>query len=110
MPEPVKPKSRERRWDRALGRTLSGILVLGALFLGWYIYRLYYANPRTDDAYVNANTAALAAHVSGQIVQLPIRDNQHVNKGDLLFVVDPRPYKLGLDTATTRLNLTEIEI
>ena len=95
---------------RALGRTLSGILVLATLLLGWFVYRVYYANPRTDDAYVQANTASLAAHVSGQIIQLPIKDNQQVKKGDLLFVVDPRPYKLALDTAQTKLNLTEIEI
>jgi multidrug efflux system membrane fusion protein len=110
MPQPGKTTSTHRPWARTLGRTLSGILVLGAIFLGWFIYRLYFANPRTDDAYVHANTAALAAHASGQIVQLPIRDNQHVKQGDLLFVVDPRPYKLALDTATTKLNLTEIEI
>jgi len=97
-------------WIRTLGRTLSGLLVLAALVLSWFIYKIYYANPRTDDAYVHANTASLAAHVSGQIVQLPIKDNQQVGKGGLLFVVDPRPYRLALDTARTKLNLTEIEI
>src|SRR5215472_13514855 len=101
---------RHASWARALGRTLSGILVLAALVLAWFIYKLYYANPRTDDAYVHANTASLAAHVSGQIMKLPINDNQRVKKGDLLFVVDPRPYKLALDTARTKLNLTEIDI
>jgi membrane fusion protein, multidrug efflux system len=95
---------------RAAGRSLSGILVLAALLLSWFIYRIYFANPRTDDAYVHANIASLAAHVSGEIVRLPLKDNQPVNKGDLLFVVDPRPYKLALDTARTKLNLTEIEI
>jgi membrane fusion protein, multidrug efflux system len=50
------------------------------------------------------------AHVSGQIIRLPIEDNQPVKKGDLLFVVDTRPYKLALDTARTKLKLTEIEI
>ena len=106
-----QPESPARHpWIRALGRALSGILVLAALLLGWFIYRLYYANPRTDDAYIHANTASMAAHVSGQIVQLPIKDNQRVRKGDLLFVVDPRPYKLALDTARTKLKLTEIEI
>ena len=108
-PEPPEAASRHP-WARRVGRTLSGILVLAAVLLGYFVYRLYYANPRTDDAYVHANTAALAAHVSGQIVQLPIRDNQQVKKGDLLFVVDPRPYKLALDTAKTKLNLTEIEV
>ena len=100
----------QRPWARWLGRSLSGALVLIAMLLGWFIYRLYYANPRTDDAYVHANTAAIAAHVSGQIVRLPIKDNQRIKQGDLLFVVDSRPYRLALDTARTRLNLTEIEI
>jgi multidrug resistance efflux pump len=89
---------------------LSGIVVLAALVLAWFIYKVYYSNPRTDDAYVHANTASVAAHVSGQIIRLPINDNQRVKKGDLLFVVDSRPYKLALDTARTKLNLTEIEI
>lgn len=109
MPQAAN-KRVQRRWVRVLGRTLSGTLVLGALFLGWFIFRVYYANPRTDDAYVHANTAALAAHVSGQIVHLLIKDNQRVKQGELLFVVDPRPYKLALDTARTKLKLTEIEI
>jgi len=97
-------------WIRPLGRILSVSLILATVALAWFIYRLYYANPRTDDAYVHANTASVAAHVSGQIVKLPIVDNQRVKKGDLLFVVDPRPYRLALDTARTKLNLTQIEI
>src|ERR1700687_3499018 len=108
--ESSRASTPQRPWLRAIGRTLSGALILAAVLLGWFIYKLYYANPRTDDAYVHANTAAIAAHVSGQIVQLPIIDNQHIKKGDLLFVVDSKPYKLALDTATTKLRLTEIEI
>lgn len=109
-PELAKARAAQHPWARRFGRILSGVLVLVAVLLGSYVYKLYFANPRTDNAYVHANTAALAAHVSGQIVQLPIKDNQHVNKHDLLFVVDPRPYRLALDTAKTKLNLTEIEI
>jgi multidrug efflux system membrane fusion protein len=110
MAQSSKTASRRPSWTRALGRTLSGVLVLAALLLGWTVYRAYFANPRTDDAYVHADTASVAAHVSGQIIQLPIKDNQRVKKGDLLFVVDPRPFKLALDTAWTRLHLTQIEI
>jgi membrane fusion protein, multidrug efflux system len=111
MPQTARTSSGQASpWLRVLGRTLSGIIVLAALILAWFIYRVYYSNPRTDDAYVHANTASVAAHVSGQIIRLPIEDNQPVKKSDLLFVVDTRPYKLALDTARTKLNLTEIEI
>src|SRR6266446_4009936 len=109
-PDSTKAPSSQHPWARRLGRILSGTLVLAAVLLGYFIYKLYYINPRTNDAYVHANTAALAAHVSGQIVRLPIRDNQRVKKNELLFVVDPRPYRLAFDTARTKLNLTEIEI
>jgi multidrug efflux system membrane fusion protein len=109
-PQPAKTRASRSRWTRPLGRILSGALVLAALVLGYFVYEIYYSNPRTDNAYVRANTAAVAAHVSGQIVRLPLEDNQYINKGDLLFVVDPRPYKLALDTARTRQNLTQIEI
>jgi membrane fusion protein, multidrug efflux system len=111
MPQTARTSSGQPSpWLRALGRTLSGIIVLAALILAWFIYKVYYSNPRTNDAYVHANTASVAAHVSGQIIRLPIEDNQPVKKGDLLFVVDKRPYKLALDTARTKLKLTEIEI
>ena len=106
----ARTASKQPAWLRAIGRALSGLLVLAVLVIGWFVYREYYANPRTDDAYVRANTASLAAHVSGQIIKLPIKDNQFVKNGDLLFVVDPRPYKLALDSARTKLNLTTIEI
>ena len=95
---------------RVLGRALSAVLVVSAALLGWFVYRLYFANPRTDDAYVQADTAAIAAHVGGEIVQLLVKDNQAVKQGDLLFVVDPRPYKLALDVAKTKLSLTKIEV
>ena len=96
--KPTAKRSTHPAWVGALGRSLSGVLVLAALVLGLLVYHLFYSNPRTDDAYVQADTAAVAAHVSGQIVRLPIKDNQAVKNGDLLFVVDPRPYKLHSTT------------
>jgi multidrug resistance efflux pump len=59
---------------------------------------------------VRANVVGIAAHVSGPIVQMPIVDNQHVKPGDLLFVVDPRPYRSVLDRAQAELALTNLQI
>jgi multidrug resistance efflux pump len=95
---------------RLTGRVLGVLTVLGAIALAISVTRLYYVYPRTDDAYVRANVVGIAAHVSGPIVQMPIVDNQHVNQGDLLFVVDPRPYQSVLDKAEADLALTNLEI
>jgi multidrug efflux system membrane fusion protein len=56
-------------------------------------------NPRTDDASVRANFIEIAPEVSGRLVQLPVKDNAFVKKGDLLFVIDPRPYEYALQMA-----------
>jgi multidrug efflux system membrane fusion protein len=92
------------------GRVMSLAIVAAAIVVGLYVARLYYVYPRTDDAYVRANLVGIAPHVSGPVVSLPIVDNQHVHKGDMLFVVDPRPYQAALERATARLQLTNLEI
>jgi membrane fusion protein, multidrug efflux system len=55
--------------------------------------------PRTDDAYLQADLVHLAPDVSGRIIELNIRDNQAVRKGDMLFRIDPEPYQLRVDQA-----------
>jgi membrane fusion protein, multidrug efflux system len=95
---------------RFAGHLISAAIVAAAIVVGLYVARLYYIYPRTDDAYVRANWVGIAPHVSGPITELPIVDNQYVKQGDLLFVVDPRPYQASLDAATARLQLTELNI
>ncbi|MBV8773815.1 MAG: biotin/lipoyl-binding protein [Deltaproteobacteria bacterium] len=95
---------------RVVGRSLGLLIVLAAIGLTIWVTRLYYIYPRTDDAYVRANVVGIAAHVSGPIVQMPIVDNQHVNQGELLFIVDPRPYQSALDRAQADLMLTNLQI
>ena len=84
--------------------------MIATIVVGLYVARLYYVYPRTDDAYVRANSVGIAPHVSGPITELPIVDNQYVKQGDLLFVVDPRPYQSALDAATAKLQLTDLNI
>ena len=88
---------------RFAGHLISAAIVIATIIVGLYVARLYYIYPRTDDAYVRANWVGIAPHVSGPITELPIVDNQYVKQGDLLFVVDPRPYQSALDAATAKL-------
>jgi multidrug efflux system membrane fusion protein len=95
---------------RLIGGSLGVAIVLATGVLGVYVYAALYRHPRTDDAYVRANTIGIAPHVSGPIVELPIVDNQRVAQGDILFVVDPRPYEATLQQARAQLALTDLEI
>ena len=72
------------------------VLVVVTLLLLVFVIRLWDRTPRTDDAYVYADTIDVVPEVSGRIVELPVRDNQAVKQGDLLFRIDPRPYQDAL--------------
>jgi multidrug efflux system membrane fusion protein len=52
--------------------------------------------PRTQDAFLFANSVGLAPDVSGRIVALQVRDNQRVTQGDALVLIDPEPFQLAL--------------
>ena len=45
----------------------------------------------------------IRAQVSGYLTEIHFKDGQLVKKGDLLFVVDPRPYDIALATAKSQL-------
>src|ERR1700675_5079100 len=96
-PEPSEAGPRPSRVPLPLvGRVLGILILLGALTVSVVAWRLSDVHPRTDDAAVRANIVGIAPHVSGPIVELHVVDNQRVKAGDLLFVVDARPYEARL--------------
>lgn len=72
------------------------VLVVMTLLLLLLVVRRLDRAPRTDDAYAYADTIDVVPEVNGRIVELPVRDNQAVKQGDLLFRIDPRPYQDAL--------------
>ena len=50
-----------------------------------------------------SNTVSLKSRVDGQIVQIAFREGQTVKQGDLLLVIDPRPYQVALEQAEAAL-------
>jgi multidrug efflux system membrane fusion protein len=93
-----------------LGRFIGALIVLGALVTGTLVWRINYQNPRTNDAMVRANIVGIAPEVSGRIVELPVEDNQYVKQGDLLYMVDPRPYQAKLAEARAELLIAEKDV
>ena len=106
----TEPQAKQLLLRRRGARIIFTAVIIADLVLGLYVVRAYYVHPRTDDAYVRANTIGVAPQVSGTITELPVHDNQHVKKGDLLFVIDPRPYQAELDLASAELTLTNLQI
>src|SRR6059036_742962 len=92
------------------GRLLGGLIVVGAAVAVVVTLLQWSTRPQTDDATVRANFVGIAPQVSGHIVELHVRDNQPVHQGDVLFVVDPRPYEIALARTRAALALTRKEV
>jgi membrane fusion protein, multidrug efflux system len=80
------------------------VLIAGAV-LAWRYWRHAQLYASTDNAYVNADVVQIAAQDSGPVERLEVRDQQHVEAGDLLFVIDPRPFVLAVEGARAELAL-----
>ncbi|HEX7159243.1 MAG TPA: biotin/lipoyl-binding protein, partial [Edaphobacter sp.] len=95
---------------RRIGRrVLIGVVVASLLLLLLVVYQIN-NYPRTDDASVWANLIEIAPEVGGRLTELHVRDNAYVKQGDLLFVIDPRPYEYALHQALSDQQSLEEQI
>ena len=78
---------------------ITAIIVCAAAAAGWGAWQYYMGTPWTRDGAVRAYVVKIAPQVAGEIVKLPIADNQFVHKGDLLMLVDPRNYSIAVRQA-----------
>jgi multidrug resistance efflux pump len=89
---------------------LTGLIVAVAVILVLLKYWDYVVNPWTRDGQVRANVVQITPRISGPIVKLPIKDNQFVKTGDLLFEIDRRTFETALEQAQAELDNTRDEI
>ncbi len=82
-------------------------VILLALIAASLMYWAYLETPWTRDAQVRANIVGIAPRVEGPIVQIPVKDNQYVKRGDLLFEIDPATFKAAVDNAQAQLEQTQ---
>ncbi len=87
------------RRRRALPLLITLAAVALAVWLGWAMWEAYVAAPWTRDGTVRAYVVTIAPQIAGEIVALPVTDNQFVHKGDLLMVIDPTNYRIAVSLA-----------
>jgi membrane fusion protein (multidrug efflux system) len=92
-------------WRRIVKWGLIAALVIIATVVSLHYWHLSQAFESTNDAYVNADTTQIAAQVAGPVLHVYVRDQQHVRAGNLLFDVDPEPFRVALDAAEANLRL-----
>lgn len=74
----------------------------------WFQERQHYES--TDNAYLKANSVLITPKVSGYISQLRIDDNQAVQKGEIVAVIEAQDYQAKVDLAAAKVNELQAEI
>jgi membrane fusion protein, multidrug efflux system len=100
---PPPPRRRPMRW------AMFALLPL-ALIGGAYRYVTGGQVMSTDDAYVNAETVGISTDVSGIVQQIDVTENQHVDKGQVLYSLDSRQFQIALENAKANLAQTALTI
>ncbi len=102
-PQP-KPRRNIRRYLIMAAVPVLLILIGGYFWLsgGRYV--------STDNAYVQQDRVTVYADVSGRIAEVDAQENQQVAAGDLLFRIDPQPFKIALDQADAALASARFQV
>lgn len=99
------------RWKRMVLRTFLLIVIpLVALWVvsSWYAQSGRYVT--TDNAYIKTPVIAVSPSIDGRVVDVAVRENQTVKKGDLLFRLDPKPHQIQVRMTDSRLAAVRYDI
>lgn len=91
----MSPEQRFARWVRA------AIVMFVVLFAYFVVADAYI--PVTPQARVLRDVTRVAPEVSGQVVDVTVDNNQHVETGDALFRIDPEPFRIAVEKAELAL-------
>lgn len=100
---PAKPRRLARL---ALLGSVPLLLIGGAT--AYYIANDHYVS--TDNAYVQQDKVSISAEVGGRIVEVAVHENDVVNAGDLLFRIDPAPYRIAIEQADAAIAAAQVRV
>jgi multidrug resistance efflux pump len=106
-PRPPSKPNRAGPRIRVLPILITLATVLPAALLGWAAWQTYMGEPWTRDGTVRSYVVTMAPEIAGRIVELPVRDNQLVRKGDVLLVIEPTDYQIAVRLAEAAVQQAE---
>ncbi len=87
---------------------IGGPALAVVLFLIVYVTGGRYET--TDDAYVQIASVAVSSNVAGRVLEVNVRDNQTVHKGDVLFRLDDEPFRIAVEEAAAQFASARLQV
>ena len=87
---------RQSRWQRWRRPLLMGIVPLLLIAAGAYFYLTGGRSVSTDNAYVQQDKVSISSDVTGRVASVNVHESQRIAKGDVLFTLDPEPFRIVL--------------
>ena len=94
----------------ALRTVLLVVVPVVAVLVGVYIYAESGRFVTTENAYIKSNVVAISSDVSGRVEWVGVDDNSLVRKGQILFRLDQRPFRIALERAEAELELVRTQV
>jgi membrane fusion protein (multidrug efflux system) len=94
-----RKQAARKKWLVRLALVVAVVLLIWAL---WY-FLIGRNHVTTDNAYVNAEMAQITPLVSGQAIEVNVKDTQAVKRGDILVKLDPANARIALAQAEADL-------
>ncbi|GAB0118620.1 efflux RND transporter periplasmic adaptor subunit [Acidisoma sp. 7E03] len=85
-------------------------VVVAAGYVVVQLWNVYMLAPWTRDGRVFAQTVVVSPEVAGTVVSVPLKDNQLVHKGDVLFQIDRSRFQIALDQAQAQLDAAQLQL
>ena len=94
------------RSDKARDPVRRWTLIILAIIVAVFLYSVIAdrMTPYTSQAIVQAFVLRVAPEVSGRVLEIGVIDNQKVKAGELLFRIDPEPYRIALKQAEANVD------
>ncbi len=103
---PEVPRRVHRLRKVALMAAVPLFLVAGVVW--YYVANDHYVS--TDNAYVRQDKISISAELSGRIVEVGVRENERIRAGQLLFRIDPEPYRIAMAQADASIAAAQVKV
>ncbi len=102
---PIDEPKKRPVWRRIFVMVSLPLLLIGG-GVTYFVLNDHYVS--TDNAYVQQDKVSISAEVGGRIVEVAVKANQTVKAGDLLFRIDPEPYRIAVAQADAAIAAAQV--